>query len=301
MASRKFYENLLAVAGMFLIFFVITMISLPLLIDAFGIDNKSRSGLLLISVYQALIMFIAPSFLAARIVSPRPLSFLRLSTPPTLLCVLGIIFGYLIALPALNQLIYWNSNISFPESIAYWEQIFREMEDSATNASGIMLDSSTVGGLVINLLVIALLTAFGEELFFRGTLQSASAASGASYTAIWVVALIFSAMHFQIFGFIPRLLLGAWFGYLLFWTRSFYAPFIAHFINNGVVVVFSWLQARGVTYDFDRFGVVESGFPMPAFISALAFVIFIVYFKNFFFHPYKRTKRIPPMKEELAT
>ena len=283
MASKKFYENLLYVVGIFFIFFVITMLSLPLLVQACHIDKSSRWGLLIMSSFQALVMFIAPSFVAARIVSRRPLAFLCLNRGMGWWPILGVIFAYLIALPALNQLIFWNSNISFPESMAYWEEQCREMENNALLASSTMLDVKSWSGMLVNLGIIALLTAFGEELFFRGTLQTASASSGAVYTAIWVVALVFSAMHMQIYGFVPRLLLGAWFGYLLFWTRSVYVPVLAHFINNGTVVVCTWLRSNGNTFDFDRFGVVETGFPLPAFVSAVAFVIFIVFFKNFFF------------------
>lgn len=283
MASKKYYERLLMVVGTFLIFFVITMISLPLIILACHIDNTTRDGMLVLSVYQAVVMFIAPSIISARIVSRRPVVFLQLNRAPSWLGVVGVVFAYLISLPALNQIIYWNSNISFPESVSYLEAIFREMEDKAAASSSLMLEVNSWGGMIVNLLVIGLLTALGEELFFRGTLQHTAGSSGAHYTAIWVVALIFSTMHFQAFGFVPRLLLGAWFGYLLYWTRSIYIPILAHFINNGVVVVCTWISFRGSHFDFDRFGVTEYGFPMPAFISAVAFVVFVFYFRNFFF------------------
>ena len=290
--NRKYYERLLVIAGIFLIFFVITMLSLPLLIDVLHIDAKSRDGLLFISVYQAVVMFIFASLLAARINSPAPASYLHLNVAPSWLGIVGVIFAYLIALPALNQIIYWNSNLTFPDSWAYWGETFREMEERAAEASNVMMNVSSIGAFVVNLVVIALITAFGEELFFRGTLQSAAASGGANHTAIWVVALIFSAMHFQFFGFVPRLLLGAWFGYLLYWSRSVYLPMIAHFINNGVVVLCAWLSNHYITINLDTFGVTEVGFPMPAFISALAFVIFVVYFKNFFFCEKKKVRRL---------
>lgn len=283
MASKKFYERLLIVAGMFLVFFVITMISLPIVISIFHIDGSTRNGMLFMAVYQAVVLFIIPSFISSRIISENCFRYLSLITPPSWMAICGIVFAYVIALPALNQLIYWNANISFPESLAYWGELFREMEDKANTASSLMLEVKSIGGMIVNLLIIALLTAFGEELFFRGTLQRTAASSGAPHTAIWVTALLFSAMHFQIFGALPRFLLGAWFGYLLFWTRSVYVPMIAHFINNGMVVVCTWLSVNGNDFNFDKFGVTEFGFPVPAFISAVAFVIFLVYFKNFFF------------------
>lgn len=283
MASRKFYDRLLIVTGIFLVFFVITMIGIPLIAKGCNIDRSSRSGLLILSVCQAVLLFILPALISARAISRRPARFLCLNNPPGWMPVLGVIFAYLIALPALNQIIFWNENIVFPDIISTWGENLRILEDKARESSNLMLDTESWGGMLVNLAVVALVPAFAEELFFRGTLQRAGSSSGAYYTSIWVVALIFSALHFQVFGFIPRLLLGAWFGYLLFWTRSLYVPIIAHFINNGVVVVCSWLTARGSTFDFEKFGVTEYGFPVAAFVSALATVVFLVYFRRLFF------------------
>ena len=290
MASRKFYQRLLYVAGIFLAFFAITVLCFPFLAKAFHINLSSRPGMLFAGAFQAIVMFIAPALVASRVVSYSPASFLHLDRTSSWLSYVGVVFAYLIFLPALNQIIYWNQNLMFPESWAYWGETLRAIEEQAEAKSQLMLSVTSFGAMIVNLLIIALLTGFAEELLFRGTFQSAGASSGAHYTAIWVVALLFSAMHMQFFGFIPRLLLGAWFGYLLFWTRSIYVPAFAHFLNNGVVVVCSWLTARGSTYDFEHFGVTEYGFPLPAFISALAFVAFILFFKNFFFSHSKQLR-----------
>lgn len=294
MASKKYYERLLIVAGMFIIFFVIMMMSLSLLKEYLNISQETREGQLILSVVQAFVLFIFPSVLAARVISQRPVAYLELDRPPHWLPVVGLVFAYLMALPALNQIIYWNAHISFPDSIAHWGETLREMEDSAASASERMLNVDSWSGLIVNLIVIGLITAFGEELFFRGTVQRTAASSGAPHTAIWVVALLFSALHMQIFGFVPRLLLGAWFGYLLYWTRSVYVPVLAHFLNNGTVVLCAWLEVRGLEIDFEKLGVVEYGFPLPAFISSLATVVFLVYFRKFFFESGRRNQKTTP-------
>ena len=285
MNTRKYYDRLLIIAGMFVACFVLTLICAPLLVSLCNINAESRAGMLLLSVFQGLVMFIAPSLLSARFISATPERFLLLDRIPRWQPILGLVFAYLIALPALNQLIYWNNNISFPEFMAGWGEMMREMEDKANISATLMLDVSGWLPMLVNLMIIGLFTAFAEELFFRGTLQRAGASGGSPHTAIWLVAFLFSALHFQIFGFVPRLLLGAWFGYLLFWTRSIYVPVCAHFLNNGLVVVCSWLTARGVDFNFEMFGVSEYGFPVAAFISALATVVFLYYFRTFFFKP----------------
>lgn len=283
MTSQKYFERLLIVVVIFCVFFFITMMLLSVMIQGFAIDFNTRNGKLIASTIQALMVFIAPSLVAARLITRSPLSYLELKKAPGWLPILGAIFAYMIALPAMNQIIYWNSTMILPEWIADWGVDFKQMEESAQNSASMMLDTASFGGMIINLLVIGLLTAFGEEIFFRGALQRTVAAPGWNHLAIWIVAIIFSAAHFQIFGFFPRLILGAWLGYLLYWTRSLYVPVFAHFLNNAVVVVCSWLSFKGIEFNQDMFGVVESGFPFPALVSALALFIFLFCFKNFFF------------------
>lgn len=282
MTSKSYSNRILTVAFIFVIFFIATMLLLPLLQRILHLDLQSRSGLLVVSVFQNVMAFIAPSLVAAWMISKNPASLLRLKRPPSLKSILGVAITFVIAYPALNQIIYWNSNLHFPEALETLGAQLKDLEDNAQEVTSLMLNTKSLGGLIINFVIISLLTAFGEELFFRGTLQSTAASQGAHHTSIWVVALIFSAFHFQVYGFIPRLLLGAWFGYLIFWTGSVYVPVIAHAINNGVVVVCSWLTARGLTsVNFEMFGVSEYGFPMTAFLSALFTILFL-----YFFHPY---------------
>lgn len=283
MKSQKTLDKILIIAFIFVIMFLATVVSVPFVIKLSGLDAGSRTGLLTIAAYQAVLAFVAPSLISAKIISVKPFSFLTLARMPGMLPIIGVMFAYLISLPALNQLIYWNENFVFPENMSEMAKTFRYLEDQALKTTGIMLDTDSMGGLITGLLIVAVLTGFSEELFFRATLQKACALSGRKHLAVWAVAFVFSAIHFQIFGFIPRLLLGAWFGYLFLWTGSIYVPVVAHVINNGVVVLCSWLNNRGVETNFEMIGVAESGFPVAAFVSMAAIVVFLTYFRNFFF------------------
>lgn len=290
MWKKKYSDRLLTVGFVFVIFFLVTMLLIPMISGTLKIDMESRGGLLAVSAIQNILAFVAPSLVAAWMLSKQPAKVLRLNKAPSLNAVAGIIIVFVLSLPAMNQLIYWNANIKFPESMESVEAVFRSMEDNAARVSEIMLATNSVGGLLVNLFFIAILTAFGEELFFRGTLQTAAGSEGANHTAIWVVALIFSAFHFQIYGFVPRLILGAWFGYLLLWTQSVYVPMIAHAINNGTVVIASWLMGRGTIPDVETLGVTEFGFPMLAFISALVTLAFLYFAKDIFFSVRRKKK-----------
>lgn len=286
MGSLSYIQRLLIVIGIIILFFFITAVCLPLSMKFCGISDNTRDGYLILALIQAFLLFIIPSFVCARVISRNPIDFLELNRAPGWMPVLGVVFAYLIALPALNQLIYWNQNISFPEGWADFESGLRGMEAKAQATSDMMLNITDFGGMLVNLLVIGLVTAFAEEIFFRGTLQRTFASSGAVYVSIWIVAFLFSFVHLQFFGFFPRLILGAWFGYLLYWTRSLYVPFLAHFINNGVVVVCLWISARNSDFDFDLFGVATEGFPIAACVSAIATAVFLIFFRKTFFFPH---------------
>jgi membrane protease YdiL (CAAX protease family) len=109
-----------------------------------------------------------------------------------------------------------------------------------------MLNVSTLGALLFNVFLVAVVPALGEELFFRGTIQRLLSDWKGALFAIWITAFVFSAIHMQFYGFLPRMLLGAFLGYLLLWSGSLWLPIIAHFVNNSVAVVFYYLKFNGV-------------------------------------------------------
>lgn len=281
MRNSRFFDRLLIIGVVFLVMFVVAAM-LSSFVDTI-FQGNDRSRYLALAVVQSVVAFILPSLISARLAFGNVSKFLTLNVPPSGMSVLGVVIAYLISLPLLNQLIYWNENIVFPDFLEKLGIMFRELEDKAAEVTNVMLDTTTIGGLIVGILIIGVLTGFSEELFFRGTLQRAGASRGAHHTSIWVTALIFSAFHFQAFGFIPRLLLGAWFGYLLYWTGSIYVAVIAHALNNSMVVIFTYFFKENDVFKADMVGVTETGFPLPAFISSVAFVIFLFYLKNTFF------------------
>ena len=158
------------------------------------------------------------------------------------------------AIPAINLMADLNGRIVLPKSLDFIEQKMRAMEEAAAALTEQFLQADNAGVLLINIGLMALLPALSEELSFRGTLQQIL---GNKHMAIWATAIIFSAVHMQFYGFIPRMLMGAAFGYIFTWTGCLWVPVLMHFTNNGMAVLayylFDGIGANGKNYA-DTFG-----------------------------------------------
>ena len=145
----------------------------------------------------------------------------------------------LLAIPGINLPSAWNQQMVLPEWMSGIEQWMRMQEDSAAQLTEQFLRVDTVGGLLVNIGLMALLPAVGEEWTFRGVVQGMFTRN--KHVAIWATAAIFSFVHMQFYGFLPRMLLGAMFGYMLWWTGSLWVPMLMHFVNNCAAAVVAYL------------------------------------------------------------
>lgn len=196
----------------------------------------------LATVAQDVLMFIVPAVAFAMMVTRRPAVFLMIDRMPSAASILMVIALVLAMVPAMNLIISWNASLSLPEEWSALEQWMREAEQSASHLISLLIGSESIGSLIVALLLIGVLTGLAEEIFFRGMIQRAIATLPVNvHVAIWVTAIIFSAVHMQFFGFVPRMLLGALFGYLAYWSGSLWLPIIAHAFNNMCAATGMWV------------------------------------------------------------
>ncbi len=135
------------------------------------------------------------------------------------------------ALPLVQYTYFLNQQIPLPES-------WLAQEESTEAILKIVMTYTAGYQIIFNLFLIAVLPALGEEIVFRGIIQkNIQWASNSPHLAIWVAAFIFSFIHFQFAGFIPRFILGAILGYLFYFTQNLWVPIIAHFFNNASQVL----------------------------------------------------------------
>ena len=210
----------------------------------------SVTALKWVQFFQSTAMFLLPPLCVAYLWSERPLKWLS-AYPLTLpkgkgfRLGIGAVLLMLVALPAINLLSYWNQQMSLPAFLEPLEQWMKTSEESAKVLTEQFMQATTLGGLIINMLLMAVLPAIGEELTFRGVLMNFFEVKGKRvHLAIWCTAILFSAIHLQFYGFVPRMLMGALFGYMLVWTGSLWIPILMHFTNNAMAVLLYFVSLR---------------------------------------------------------
>ncbi|GHU57223.1 hypothetical protein FACS189411_10200 [Bacteroidia bacterium] len=185
-----------------------------------------------------ILMFLLPALVVAWLCSANLSDYLSLKMIPDGNVWAGAFVSMLLLSPVVTFIGYLNAQMKLPAFMASIEQWMQQMEEMAAQATELMFAGNGWVALVFNLIVIALAAGVCEEFFFRGTLQRIIGRKFANYHAIiWITAIIFSIIHLQFYGFVPRVLLGAYFGYLLYWSKSIWLPVFAHFLNNAFAVI----------------------------------------------------------------
>ncbi|MEM6726709.1 MAG: CPBP family intramembrane glutamic endopeptidase, partial [Bacteroidota bacterium] len=158
--------------------------------------------------------------------------------PPIGAVFLG--FSLLVLAFPFTQACYWLiSQLPLPT----W---MMEQGEASRKLVAAFLDMETTSALLMNLVAMALFPALGEELLFRGVVQKLiGKATKNAHLSIWVTASLFSFIHFEALGFIPRLLLGALLGYLLYWTNNLWVPIFAHLVYNASQIFGQYLYLNG--------------------------------------------------------
>lgn len=260
--------------------YILTGLLTTLLLYKFG--AASPRVLRIAALGQDILALIVPAVVTAAMVTRLPAQLLELRGGVRLRMWVAALSVIVVAAPAMNVIIHLNESIEFTGVLSPVMDMLRTMEDNAAAMIDVMQGTGTWGDLLMNILIIGVAAGFSEELFFRGALQRLLSTGGMNaHAAIWVSALVFSAVHMQFFGFVPRMLLGAYFGYLLLWSRSIWLPAAAHALNNSIYVVAQWHYMRAGTPDVtvDNVGLGDT-WP-AAFASAVATVVLVSLARKF--------------------
>lgn len=231
--------------------------------------------------FQSLGTFFFPAIILAQLYSPDKNEYLQTENhlSPS---IIGLsILSLIIAIPFLNMVTYLNQQIQFPEALKGIETFMKEMETRNQGILDAMLYTNDLSTLLMNILVIAVIAGVGEEFLFRGVLQNIFfKLTKNHHIVIWVVAIIFSAIHFQFYGFFTRMLLGAFLGYLLYYSKNIWIPVLIHFTHNflGVMAYYNSPTSEKLR-EMDGLGTSDTWWLAVASIS-LWFLVFSLFIKK---------------------
>lgn len=184
----------------------------------------------------AISTFLLPALAASYLFSRHPNAYLSIRRT-SVLSVLLVIVSMFFILPAIQLVGELNQQVVLPEMFKPFETMLQTQEKLMEGITKQFFASNTPTDFIINIFIIAIVASVTEEFFFRGTVQRILGRNFINHhVIIWLSALIFSSFHLQFYGLIPRMLLGAYFGYLLYWSHSIWLPIAAHFINNAMGV-----------------------------------------------------------------
>jgi len=241
-----------------IVFFVFLFIGLLVAIPVFGLNLDNYSSftnlsdpvnidfLKYLQVIQSTGLFILPSIIIAFFLGKSILSYLKLDIKPLFSILALALICLVFAMPIIGLFGELNSSMKLPEFFSGIEQWMKNMEESTAGLMESFLKTDNLSALLLNIFMVGIIAGVGEELMFRGVIQKIFTDWTRNiHAGVIIAAILFSAMHLQFYGFLPRLLLGLFLGYLFVWSGSLWIPILVHIIYNSFAVVLYYLFESG--------------------------------------------------------
>ena len=244
-------------------------------------NPQDLNSLRFMQISSQLFTFVFPPIAYAFLVKEKPVNALGLKNAKILWLLIGTAMIFAI-MPLNSILAEWNAGLKLPESLSALEQMMKQMQESASAMIEKFVSVDTIGGLILNLFMIAGLAALGEELLFRSIIQtSLIKICKNAHVGILIASAIFSFIHLEFYGFVPRLILGMLLGYMFYFSGSIWIPRLMHFLNNGTVVLIYFLNNKGITnIDVDTFGQTSIPILIVSIVVMIALFLFSIKYSD---------------------
>ena len=245
-------------------------------------DTDSLNLFRIVQIAMHMGLFLLGPVLYLMLVEQNPIQKFGFNRNPFQFKYLLIVVLMLVCLPGINLSHTLNQSMHLPSWLSSTEKWMQQKEDSAKDLTDAFLSMKSYKDLAVNLIMFGLLPAIGEELFFRGALFTIIKEwTKKKHLTIFITAFLFSAIHLQFYGFLPRFLLGVGFGYLFIFTGTLWAPMLAHFINNSLAVVVAFFYFQGKSdVNQDDFGSVNNIALNILSIGVTIYIFRLIYKRN---------------------
>jgi membrane protease YdiL (CAAX protease family) len=240
------------------------------------INSQNPNDLLIIQAGAALLAFIIPALIFAYLCSDDVADFLFLKRESQFFEITAVIGILILAFPFINLLTYLNESLS---KIPLFNELFSASEESQRALAEQMIGANFWGAMA----VVALGAAVAEELIFRGAVLRIFGEKINLHAAVWFSAAAFSLIHLQFFGFVPRMVLGAYFAYIVIFSKNIRLSMWAHFFNNAIIILVQDFSKNKTTPEMlDTFGSGSTWIAgiISGILSVLGIIYLIKYWKN---------------------
>ncbi len=230
-------------------------------------------------VIQSIGLFVLPPVIVAWLFSGNTGGYLHLDKKVAPITILIAIAAILIVNPFISFIGQLNEGMSLPAFLSDLEVWMKRMEDQAAALIDRFMEVETIGGLLFNILMIGVIPAVGEEFLFRGVIQKIfTTMTRNHHWGIWISAFLFSTLHMQFYGFVPRMLLGGLFGYMLIYSGSLWLPVISHFVNNAVGVLLLYFENKGYE-GIEKVSALgeQTTYMLPAALVSLVVTVYLMF------------------------
>ncbi len=230
-----------------------------------------------VQILASLLSFALPAIIFSYLITGSLSRYSGFKMPISIFGLLMTILIVYTAFPFISQTLVWNQSISLPGFLEGLESIIRMLEEQMENMTKSFLQMDGPWDLFVNLLMAGVVAGYAEEVLFRGTIQKFfNEWWKKPHLAIFASAFIFSFIHFQFLGFLPRLLIGMLFGYIFWWSQNLWLPVIAHVIHNSTQVIAYYMAQKGyISADIEN---MESFPVVPMLISTVICIVLCVLF-----------------------
>jgi membrane protease YdiL (CAAX protease family) len=283
-----FLWQLLILIGMVITFYIVGgVLSISITKTFFRIDLQSSffdivnhpseypQGVLALKLNQGLIsiaIFIVPAILFSRSINQNPVHFLHLKHKTRIYNYLFIIILIISAIPVASWLLELNQNLHLPNSLKEFEAYLRGDEAFSKLQSEAFVRANGIGQLVLNIFIVAVIPAIAEEIFFRGCLQNFVRMCFYNlHVSVIFTAIIFSAIHGDYFGFLPRFMFGVVLGYAFAYSGNIWVTVLGHFLNNTITILAFYISEKHPEIEYFK-----DDYNFPIYLIAIAAIGVII-------------------------
>jgi uncharacterized protein len=253
-------------------------------------DESTILGVKVVQFFYLLSFPVAAVVLTQLLFRTDPAKFTGVGKRPRLALYLLAAIAFVALSPLVDLSIMVNQRLDLPASLQPLEDAMRTMEDRAAEMTATFLKMDSISDLLGVIFIMALVPAICEEFFFRGFLQRTFYRWwGRRHLAVILSAFLFSAIHFQFFGFLPRFLLGLLLGYVFLWSGDLKLSIFIHFLNNLASTLYAWAYR-------DQLQVVDINAPMANYPPVYFFLSAIG--GGLFMYMFYRQTRLKPDKPD---